>query len=219
MDSTSSVCVRVCEIFHSIQGESTTAGLPCVFVRLSGCNLRCTYCDTTYAYAPGAAMSVGEVLSRIGEFGTRTVEVTGGEPLLQPECPALLAELVRCGYEVLLETNGSLALPADRRYRVIMDVKCPSSGESDNIDRGNFARLQAGDEVKFVIGSRADFDWAVSAVAERELAQSDCPVLFSPLWGQVSPADLARWILDSGLPVRLQLQLHKIIWPDRDRGV
>lgn len=219
MTDPASVTVRVTEIFRSVQGESTFAGLPCVFVRLSGCNLRCRYCDTTYAYEPGRLMTAAEIVARVESLGGGLVEVTGGEPLHQDGTPALLEYLVAQGRTVLLETNGSRLLPQDRDYHVIMDLKCPASGETAKIEWANIERLQPGDELKFVICDRRDFDWAVDTIRERDLGKLALPLLFSPVLGTLEPRDLAAWILESGLDVRLQLQLHKLIWPDTPRGV
>ena len=219
MKEAGAAMLSVCEIFRSIQGESTFAGLPCVFVRLSGCNLRCRYCDTTYASAPGEPMIVDQVLARVATLPGDLVEVTGGEPLLQPGTPVLLEALAAQGRTVLLETNGSLPLPSPRRCRAIMDLKCPSSGEADKIHWENLDRLQPGDELKFVMSDRADFDWAVTVIRERRLDQVGYPLLFSPAFGALDPRLLADWILDSGLTVRLHLQLHRLIWPGVERGV
>lgn len=211
--------LNVTEIFRSIQGESTWAGHPCVFVRLSGCNLRCTYCDTRYAYAPGEPMGVGDIVAEAGRLGPGIVEVTGGEPLLQEEAPELLDALAATGRTVLLETNGTLPLPDRRSCRVIMDLKCPSSGEAHRIHWANIEALSPVDEVKFVVSGRSDFDWAAERVVEHSLVERGLAVLVSPVAGVLEPRDLARWILDSCLPLRLQLQLHRLIWPECDRGV
>ena len=211
--------LQVTEIFLSIQGESTFAGCPCVFVRLSGCNLRCHYCDTRYAYASGQAVSIPEILVQATSLGTEMVEVTGGEPLLQPATHALLEALDSHYRTVLLETNGSVLLPERRRHRTIMDLKCPSSGQSDAVQWRNLTRLQSGDELKFVISERADFDWAVARIRELKLDRLGIPLLFSPVAQVLDPRSLAEWILGCEFGIRLQLQLHKIIWPERDRGV
>ena len=211
--------LRVNEIFHSIQGESTHAGLPCVFVRLTGCNLRCTWCDTAYAFHEGHSMSVAEVLAEVDRYGCRMVEVTGGEPLLQAEAVPLMHALLDRGYRVLLETGGSLPIdtvpPGVHR---IVDVKCPGSGESDRNLWENLDRLVGTDEVKFVIADRADYEWAAAQVRQRGMHHR-CPVLFSPVHEKLAPGDLARWVLDDRLPVRLQIQLHKELWPGVTRGV
>jgi len=211
--------VSVFSIFASIQGESTFAGMPCSFVRLAGCPLRCAYCDTVEAReAEGRNMSVGEVVERVLELGHGLVEVTGGEPLQQAGAPTLLAELCDAGFEVLLETSGAFSIEGvDPRVRVVLDVKTPGSGMNGRMRLENLARLREGrDEVKFVITSRADFDWAVALALEHGIA-GRVPLLVSPVGGAVDPADAAMWILESEAPVRLQLQLHKIIWGEEAR--
>lgn len=211
--------LRVNEIFYSIQGESSYAGLPCVFIRLTGCNLRCRYCDTRYAYEEGRSMAVKSVLREILKFKCDLVEITGGEPLLQEETGGLASVLIEQRKQVLVETNGTknidiLPEPVIR----IMDIKCPGSGESEQMDWENVNRLRQNDNVKFVIASRADFEWSVQVIKKYQLL-SRTVVLFSPTFGILDPGTLAQWILESSLPVRLQLQLHKYIWaPDR-RGV
>jgi len=209
----------VTEIFRSIQGESSFAGLPCTFVRLSGCNLRCRYCDTTYAYEQGDGMTIPAIVDRVEELGGLLVEVTGGEPLQQEETPALIRALAERGLTVLLETNGTLPVPRIAGCRVIMDLKCPGSGESGRICRDSVKRLGEGDEVKFVLCDRGDFDWAVETVREFAFASRGITVLFSSVAGRLDPAELADWILQSGVEARLQIQLHKVLWPERDRGV
>jgi 7-carboxy-7-deazaguanine synthase len=213
--------LQVCEIFVSIQGEGTHAGLPCAFVRLSGCNLRCAWCDTQYAWeaSDGTSMTVAEILARLAELGPPRVEVTGGEPLIQPHTPALLHALCEAGYKTLLETNGSVSLKGlDEAVVRIMDVKCPSSGQSQRMHWANMDLLTPRDEVKFVLAGREDFDFARDIVRKYGLV-SRCVVIFSPVFGRLELPALAQWILDEGMDVRLGLQLHKIIWPDRDRGV
>ncbi len=213
--------LQVTEIFRSLQGESTWAGLPCVFIRLSGCNLACQWCDTEYSREPGQAFSVAEAVATVERCGQGLIEVTGGEPLLQPDAPLLLEALAATGRTVLLETNGTLRLPPPpRRYHVIMDMKCPGSGCVDSFHRENLELLQAGDEIKFVIASAADFDWARRQITEQGLTElASVAILMSPIVSAVAPQDLAAWILSSELDIRMQLQLHRIIWPDRDRGV
>ena len=211
--------LHINEIFHSIQGESIHAGRPCVFVRLTGCNLRCSWCDTEYAFHEGRPMSVADVLEQVAGYGCRCVEVTGGEPLLQPEAIDLMRELIAAGYEVLLETGGSLSIegvPAG--VCRIVDVKCPASGEHQANRWANLELLRPGDELKFVIADRADYDWAVAHVRERGLG-AECPVIFSPVHDAVSGGELADWVLRDRLPVRVQLQLHKLLWPGVLRGV
>lgn len=207
------------EIFYSIQGESTLAGRPCVLVRLTGCQMRCRWCDTEYAFYQGEWRTLEEVLAEVARHDCPLVEVTGGEPLLQPGCLPLLAALCDAGYEVLLETGGGLDISAvDRRVRRIVDVKCPGSGEAENNRIENLAHLTPRDELKFVIADEADYRWARDLVRKRRL-DGLCPVHFSPVWGSCAPADLAAWILRDRLPVRLQLQLHKILWGADTRGV
>ena len=206
------------ELFRSIQGESTRAGMPCSFVRLSGCNLECSYCDTAYAREGGILIPIASIVERVGRFGTGIVEITGGEPLLQQETATLARELGARHEKVLVETNGSLdigGLPAGCVR--IVDVKCPSSGMHHSFLERNIAVLKRDDEVKFVIGSREDFDFALAFI-DRHALQNRAILLFSPVTGTLPPSDLAQWILDSNAPVRLQLQLHKILWGDR-RGV
>lgn len=207
------------EIFHSIQGESTHAGLPCVFVRLAGCHQRCRWCDTTYAFHEGHPMSVEEVVCSVETHGCSLVEVTGGEPLLQDDCIPLLASLVGRGFRVLLETGGSLDISAvPLGVARIIDLKCPASGETARNRWENLAHLRSGDELKFVIAGRGDYEWAARVLRDRGLAEL-CPVLFSPVHGEQDPSELARWVLEDRLRVRLQLQLHKILWPGIERGV
>jgi 7-carboxy-7-deazaguanine synthase len=211
--------LHINEIFHSIQGESTRAGLPCVFVRLTGCNLRCSWCDTEYAFHDGRAMSVGEVLAEVERYDCRLVEVTGGEPLLQAEATTLMGMLVARGYRVLLETGGSLAVEDVPAGVVrIVDIKCPGSGEVDSNRWENLTHLGPTDEIKFVIRDRADYEWAAAQMAERELTRT-CPVLFSPVHDVLDPGQLASWVLQDGLDVRVQIQLHKVLWPGVLRGV
>jgi 7-carboxy-7-deazaguanine synthase len=207
------------EIFYSLQGESTLAGRPCVLVRLTGCQMRCSWCDTEYAFYEGDWKTLDEVVAEVEAFGCPLVELTGGEPLLQPATLPLLAALADRGYEVLLETGGGLDIAAvDPRVRRILDVKCPGSGEAPANRWQNLDLLTPRDEVKFVIADQVDYLWARDVVRERGLA-GICPVHFSPAWGACDPAELAAWILRDRLPVRLQLQLHKLLWPQRSRGV
>jgi len=207
------------EIYRSIQGEGTHAGLPCIFVRLTACHLRCGYCDTAHAFQKGDARTLDEIVTEIEKLGDRLVQVTGGEPLLQPDVLPLMARLADEGYEILLETSGSLDISAvDPRVRVILDVKTPGSGEVEANLWENLERLKPIDEVKFVVCDREDFDWSVELIRGRDLVRV-CPVLISPARGRIEPAELAGWILDSGLAVRMQLQLHAIIWGASTRGV
>lgn len=208
------------EIFHSIQGESTYAGEPCVFVRLTACDLRCSWCDTPYAFHEGRKMSVDEVLAEVRTYDCPTVEITGGEPLLQPDVVPLMTRLVDEGRRVLLETGGHRSLdgvPAG--VTTIMDVKCPGSGEAARQDVANFQRLRPHDQVKFVIRDRADYEFARDVLAREALAGRVAAVLFSPVHGVLEPKTLAAWVLEDRLPVRLQLQAHKYIWGADVRGV
>lgn len=212
--------LQINEIFHSIQGESLYAGRPCVFVRLTGCNLRCAYCDTTYAYHEGKWLSISEIITEIRKFPCRLVEVTGGEPLLQPQTPELVQRLLDGGYQVLVETNGSLDISrVAARCVKIMDVKCPTSGEREQNDLKNLNRLSPADQIKFVIGDREDFEFAHSLLHRIPDCLPQHHILFSPAYNTVAPHTLADWILTEQLSVRLHLQLHKIIWPTIQRGV
>jgi 7-carboxy-7-deazaguanine synthase len=207
------------EIYRSIQGEGTHAGLPCIFVRLTACHLRCGYCDSAHAFQKGEYRTSDDVIARIESLGGRLLQITGGEPLLQPEVLPLMTRLADAGYRILLETSGSLDIaPVDPRVRVILDVKTPGSGEVESNLWENLRRLKSIDEVKFVVCDRDDFVWAAEQIKRHDLLQT-CPVLVSPARGRVEPAELAEWILDSGLPVRMQLQLHAIIWGPTTRGV
>ncbi|MCL5237792.1 MAG: radical SAM protein, partial [Nitrospirae bacterium] len=203
----------------SIQGESTYAGLPCVFVRLTGCNLRCAYCDTTYAYEEGREMSEGEVLQAVQAYGIRLVEITGGEPLMQRDTFPLATKMLDSGFSVLIETNGSLDIRAlDKRAVVIMDIKTPKSGMFGQMALGNLDFLKEKDELKFVVADREDYDWVVRFIRDYHLP-GKCTVLLSPAYGLLSAETLSRWIIEDRLPVRLNLQIHKYIYsPDR-RGV
>ena len=208
------------EIFHSIQGESTHAGRPCVFIRLTACDLRCSWCDTPYAFHEGQKMSIDEVVARVKKYGCDLVEVTGGEPLLQKEVYPLMQRLLDERFTVMLETGGHRSI-ADVPAAVvrIMDVKCPGSGESQRNDWTNMGRLSGHDEVKFVIKDRVDYEFARQVVAEYGLVGRVAAVLFSPVHGELDPKQLAAWILEDGLQVRMQLQLHKFIWDPQTRGV
>ena len=209
--------MRVTEIFHSIQGESTLAGEPTVFVRFTGCDLRCGYCDTAYAFYGGTQMSRAQILEEVAKYPARFVCLTGGEPTLQQDLPQLAQDLLDRGYQVSLETHGQRPLGAiPRGVRKIVDLKTPGSGEP-HTDFSAFRELSPGDEVKVVVCSRDDFQWALSRLDELQL-WGKIPVLFSPSYGEVAPADLAAWVLACGRPARLQLQLHKVIWGEK-RGV
>ena len=212
--------LTVNEIFHSIQGESTHAGRPCVFVRLTACDLRCSWCDTPYAFTEGHKMSLDEVVERVKAFECPVVEITGGEPLLQKDVYPLMQRLLDDGLTVMLETGGHLSIEQvpDPVIRV-MDVKCPGSGESHRNDWSNMERLTAKDEVKFVIGNREDYDFARKVMISHGLADRVRAVLFSPVHGVLDSRQLAEWILEDKLDVRLQLQIHKYIWTPETRGV
>ncbi len=212
--------VELSECFLSIQGEGSFAGLPCVFIRLAGCNLHCSYCDTEYAArGEGKRTEIEQIISKVESYKEGLVLVTGGEPLIQPGAGELLIRLCEEGYEVMVETNGSVDLkPCDRRVKFIVDVKTPGSGAADTFLESNFELLGLEDEVKFVVTSKEDFDWADALVSELKL-DARHTVLFTPAWGLVEPKMLARWILDSGAGGRLSLQLHKIIWGPDAKGV
>jgi 7-carboxy-7-deazaguanine synthase len=207
------------EIYRSIQGESTFAGLPCVFVRLAVCNSRCVWCDTPHAFTQGEPFSLDEVIRRVQSLNCRLVEITGGEPLLQEEVHPLMTALADRGLTVLLETSGALDIgPVDRRVHIIMDLKCPDSGECDGNRWENLPLLKPTDQIKFVVASRRDWEWACQAIRSREL-DTRFKTLLSPAFGAVQPVELADWLLSSGLQVRMQLQLHKYIWDPKARGV
>ncbi len=208
------------EVFHSIQGESSYAGQPCVFVRLTACDLRCSWCDTAYAFDEGRKRPVDDVLREVGGYGCRLVEVTGGEPLLQEAVYPLMAGLVAGGHRVLLETGGHRSTArVPEAVVTILDVKCPGSGEAARMDWGNLDRLRPHDEVKFVVQDRADYEYARGIVREHDLAARAAAVHFSPVHGMLPPSQLAEWVLVDRLPVRVQLQVHKVIWAPGTRGV
>ena len=213
--------LKVNEIFYSIQGESSYAGRPCVFVRLTGCNLRCSYCDTRYAYDEGKDLEINGIIEKVKSYGCPLVEVTGGEPLIQKETPFLIQRLLEEGFRVLMETNGSRDISRIHERCVrILDIKCPSSGEKNRNDLGNLTRLANKDEIKFIIGDKEDYEYAVNI-----LDRLDCTFLkvnqihFSPAFGRMDPMILAGWVLHDNLDVRIHLQLHKIIWRPEQRGV
>jgi 7-carboxy-7-deazaguanine synthase len=206
--------LRITEVFHSLQGEALQAGLPTVFVRLTGCPLRCSYCDSEYAFYGGEWMHFDEILAGIRSYETPYVCITGGEPLAQKRCSELLTKLCDEGFEVSLETSGAIDIgQADQRVSRVMDLKTPDSGEGEKNLWSNLAALTSKDQIKFVICSRPDYEWAKQQLKERKL-NSFCEVLFSPCWGQIEAKDLAGWILQDRLPVRFQLQLHKLLWGD-----
>ncbi|MSR37055.1 MAG: radical SAM protein [Gemmatimonadetes bacterium] len=217
--------LRVTEIFHSVQGESTWAGLPCTFVRLTGCPLRCVWCDTAYAFHGGERMALTDIVKHVGEIGTALVEVTCGEPLAHPNAFVLVELLLNAGHTVLVETSGAFDVaPLDRRAHKIMDLKCPGSGESHRNLWSNLEHLGPGDEVKFVIKDREDWEWTARTIRERGLDAKIlggklAALLVSPVWGEVDLEELAGWTLGSGLPVRFQMQLHKLIWGPEKKGV
>lgn len=211
--------MRVYETFRSIQGETSTAGRPMFFIRTALCDLRCTWCDTAYAFEGGAEASVDELVGLAHASGLGAVTLTGGEPLLQPDAPELVQRLLDEGFDVQVETSGARDIsPIDSRACRIVDMKCPGSGEGNSFLASNTDALTARDEVKFVIAHRDDFEWARSQILELDLPRR-CNVLFSPAWGLCSPRDLAAWILDDGLDVRLGIQIHKVIWEPDTRGV
>jgi 7-carboxy-7-deazaguanine synthase len=206
--------LRLTEIFYSLQGETNTVGLPTVFVRLTGCPLRCVYCDTAYAFSGGEKKTLPAILTQVADYQAKYVTVTGGEPLAQPACVDLLSQLADAGYIVSLETSGALDIsPVDKRVVIVMDLKTPSSGEFTKNRYDNLAHLQAKDQLKFVIGTDEDYDWAKATVNQYDLPNR-CQVLFSPVMGQCSPTQLADKILHDRLPVRFQIQLHKYLWGD-----
>lgn len=211
--------LKVNEIYYSVQGESSKAGLPCIFVRLTYCNLRCSYCDTEYAFYEGNDFSIDTIIEQIKKYNCKLVEITGGEPLVQEECLPLMEKLCDMGYEVMIETGGSLPIEKiDERVSVIMDLKCPSSKMMQKNRYENINHLKAIDEVKFVIGTREDYDWCKKIIKEYNLSEK-CHILFSVVFGQLKPIDLVNWILEDNLPVRFQLQMHKIIWEPTKKGV
>ncbi|WP_422134450.1 MULTISPECIES: 7-carboxy-7-deazaguanine synthase QueE [unclassified Endozoicomonas] len=208
--------LRITEIFHSLQGESRTSGLPTVFVRLTGCPLRCVWCDTEYSFHGGTRMSLDEIIKEVDDYGAKYVCVTGGEPLGQPNCLPLLEQLVDKGYEVSLETSGALDVSlVDERVVKVLDLKPPASGESHRNLYENIEHLTANDQVKFVIANREDYEWSVSKMLQYNLAGRVSDVLFSPVNDQLAPDRLADWIISDKLPVRFQVQLHRVIWGDK----
>ena len=206
--------LRITEIFYSLQGESNTVGLPTVFIRLTGCPLRCVYCDTAYAFTGGKKIKIAEIIVQAEQYGTKYITVTGGEPLAQPACLELITQLLDKGFVVSLETSGAIDISAvDPRAIKVMDIKTPSSGELSKNLYQNIHFLNSQDQVKFVIGNDEDYDWSKSALTEHGLLER-CEILFSPVMGQQNPTELAEKILQDRLPVRFQIQLHKLLWDD-----
>jgi 7-carboxy-7-deazaguanine synthase len=209
------MALKIYEIFHSLQGETSRIGLPTVFVRLTGCPMRCTYCDTEYAFSGGGNMEIADILQKIAEFGTKYVTVTGGEPLAQKECYVLLKALCDAGYSVSLETGGAMDIATvDARVSIILDIKTPASNEEKNMRWDNLNHVSTKDEIKFVICNRADYDWAKAKLIELKLIEK-CPVLFSPSYRELKADELASWVLADQLPVRMQIQLHKLLWGEK----
>ena len=211
--------LKINEIYYSVQGESSHAGRSCIFIRLTYCNLRCTYCDTEYAFYDGEDMEIPEIMNEIQQWDCNLVEVTGGEPLFQEECIDLLNDLVNSSYEIMLETGGSLSISdVPKNVIKIVDFKCPSSGMEKKNLWSIVDDLQPDDEVKFVIGNREDFDWAKNRIEEYSLDKI-CTLLFSPTFGEIDPKQIVKWILAENLPVRIQMQMHKMIWSPEEKGV
>jgi 7-carboxy-7-deazaguanine synthase len=209
------MALKIYEIFHSLQGETSRIGLPTVFVRLTGCPMRCTYCDTEHAFSGGGNMEIADILQKVTAFGTKYVTVTGGEPLAQKECYTLLKTLCDAGYSVSLETGGAMDIaPVDTRVSIILDIKTPASNEEKNMRWDNLNHVSTKDEIKFVICNRADYDWAKAKLIELKLNEK-CPVLFSPSYHELKADELASWVLADQLPVRMQIQLHKILWGEK----
>ena len=211
--------MKVCEIFSSIQGESSFAGLPCTFIRLTGCNLRCSYCDTSYAYYEGQELTADEIMSEVRRAGIDLVEITGGEPLLQKEVSHLIERLLDKGHTVLVETNGSQSIKEiDKRAIVILDIKTPGSDMSKEMDFSNLDFIKSSDEIKFVITSRGDYEWSKEIIQRYKLMEK-CHLLYSPAFGVLPPENLVRWMINDGLKIRLNLQLHKYIFSSEQRGI
>ena len=209
------MALKIYDIFFSLQGETSRIGLPTVFVRLTGCPMRCTYCDTAYAFSGGSNMEMADILAKVAEFGTKYVTVTGGEPLAQKECYVLLQALCDAGYSVSLETGGAMDIASvDTRVSIILDIKTPASNEEKNMLWGNLSHIKPKDEIKFVLCNRADYDWAKVKITELKLTEK-CPILFSPSYSELKGDELAAWVLQDKLPVRMQVQLHKILWGEK----
>lgn len=211
--------MKVCEIFASVQGESRYAGMPCTFVRLTGCNLRCSYCDTSYAYFEGRELSEDEILSEVQRAGINLIEITGGEPLLQHEVFQLVRRLLNENYKILIETNGSQSIKEiDKRAIVILDIKTPGSGMSGEMDFSNLDSIRGSDEIKFVITNREDYEWSKEMIHKHKLS-GKCHLLFSPAFGILPPENLAKWMIDDKLKIRLNLQIHKYIFRSGQSGI
>ena len=218
--------LQVTEIFKSIQGESSLSGTPCVFIRLTGCNLRCRYCDTVYAYEGGYWFSIDDILSKVDDYKCNLVEITGGEPLLQNGVYLLISALLKTGKSILIETNGSIDIERVQGFKglriqglkIIMDIKCPDSGMSERMNWGNLDKLYNNDEVKFVINSRGDYDWSKEIIKKYSLTDR-CHILMSPVYDNLTAEELSEWILNDNLNVRLNLQIHKYIWGESVKGV
>ncbi len=209
------MALKIYEIFHSLQGETSRSGLPTVFVRLTGCPLRCSYCDTEYAFSGGSNMEIADILQKVAEFGARYVTVTGGEPLAQKQCHDLLKSLCDAGYSVSLETGGAMDIAkVDERVSIILDIKTPTSNEEKKNLWSNLTHIKPSDEIKFVLCNRADYEWAKTKLEELKLAEK-CPVLFSPSYHELAAIELATWVLADKLQVRMQIQLHKILWGEK----
>ncbi|OYY50067.1 MAG: 7-carboxy-7-deazaguanine synthase QueE [Methylophilaceae bacterium 17-44-8] len=207
--------LKIYEIFHSLQGETSRIGLPTVFVRLTGCPMRCTYCDTAYAFSGGSNMEIADIVHQVASYGAHYVTVTGGEPLAQKECRELLTTLCDAGYSVSIETGGAMNIAVvDPRVSIILDIKTPASNESENNLWSNLEHLKMTDEVKFVVCNHEDYDWAKQKLSELKLTEK-CPVLFSPSYQELNATELASWILADKLPVRMQVQLHKVLWGEK----
>ena len=211
--------LKINEIYYSIQGESTFTGLPCIFIRLTYCNLRCTYCDSEYTFHEGSDMTIDEIISKIKDYPCNLIEVTGGEPLFQKNCIQLLEKLVELKYDILLETSGSLSIKdVPKQIINIIDFKCPSSNMEKKNYWENINYLNKKDEIKFVIGNREDYDWAKNKISEYNLLNK-CTILMSPTYNEINPKTIAEWILKDGIDIRFQIQLHKEIWEESTRGV
>ena len=209
------MALKIYEIFHSLQGETSRIGLPTVFVRLTGCPMRCTYCDTEYAFSGGGNMQIADILAKVASFETKYVTVTGGEPLAQKECYTLLQALCDAGYSVSLETGGAMDIaPVDSRVSIILDIKTPGSNEEKNMLWSNVSHIKPKDEIKFVLCNRADYDWAKTKMTELKLTEK-CPILFSPSYHDLKADELASWVLADKLQVRMQIQLHKVLWGEK----